>query len=186
MARLTNLDSVLTYQVNVTASGTPEQLLAKIRGTTISFTHVGGTPHDTISDSGSGFLLAGFEVGDAITVSGSGSNDGTYTIESVVAGTITVTTGNLTTEVAGATVKITAPKALDDGIEVIIKGKSSNTGTITLSGTSARAVSGGGGGFTLGAGQAVGLQVSTTSKIWIDASVTAEGVEVLLERSNRQ
>lgn len=67
---------------------------------------------DTITDSGNGFLTAGFEVGDVITIAGSGSNDGVYTIKTVTAGTITVAeTDDLATEAAGASVTITRPGA---------------------------------------------------------------------------
>lgn len=67
---------------------------------TISFgdgTGTGGL--DQILDSGSG--LAGFTVGDYITVTGSTSNDGTYKILSVAAGAIEIAAGSLTTEAAG-------------------------------------------------------------------------------------
>jgi hypothetical protein len=66
--------------------------------TTISF-----TADHTISDSASGFLTAGFEAGDVIYVdTNSDTNDGTFTISAVTAGTITTTTGSthVTTESA--------------------------------------------------------------------------------------
>ena len=67
---------------------------------------------DTITDSGSGFLTAGFKAGDLIIVSGSTSNNGTYAIDSVVAGTITLISGNnLVFEAAGPTVNIDAVNA---------------------------------------------------------------------------
>lgn len=82
---------------------------ATITGTTLAF--VDSNP-DTITDSGSGFVTAQFRQGQSITVSGSGSNNGTYTIESVVAGTITLITGDtLVAEPAGATVTITTATA---------------------------------------------------------------------------
>ncbi len=60
---------------------------------------------DTITDSGNGFGV--FTAGMIITVSGSTSNDGTYTIASVTAGTITLVDGDtLTTESAGANVTV--------------------------------------------------------------------------------
>jgi len=62
---------------------------AKLTATTIAFV-VSGSP-DTITDSGNNFLAAGFAADQSITVSSaSGTNDGTYTIQSVVAGTITL------------------------------------------------------------------------------------------------
>ena len=79
-----------------------------INAITIAFNDNGASP-DTITDSGNGFLTAGFVVGDKITVSGSTSNDGDYTIAEIVAGTITlVSTDELTTEVAGDSVTIVA------------------------------------------------------------------------------
>lgn len=74
--------------------------------TTIAF--VDSNP-DTITDSGNGFVTAGFQAGQTITVSGSTSNNNTFTIASVVAGTITLVAGDsLTAESAGATVTIAA------------------------------------------------------------------------------
>lgn len=79
-------------------------------GTTIAF--VNSNP-DTITDSGNGFVTAGFEAGDVITVSGAtnGGNNSTFTIATVVAGTITLTgAASLTAESAGASVTITAAR----------------------------------------------------------------------------
>src|SRR3990167_7510331 len=106
--RQQNLPVPFTFQFNVTTSGTPEQLQVKRRAATIAFNE-NTADADTITDSANGFLTAGFQPGDEITVSGSTSNDGTYTIASVIAGTITLLDRNdLTTEAAGATVKIVA------------------------------------------------------------------------------
>lgn len=62
---------------------------------------------DTITDADSNFINDGFAAGQVITVSGSTSNDGTYTIDTVDAGTITlIATDTLTAEGVGATVTI--------------------------------------------------------------------------------
>jgi hypothetical protein len=72
---------------------------------TIAFVDSGDTSEDTITDSGSGFVTAGFVVGDTITVEGTTSNDGSYVLTGVAAGTLSVATGSLTTEAAvGGTV----------------------------------------------------------------------------------
>jgi len=77
-----------------------------VTGTTYSFTSE-PSGNDTISDTGSGFVTAGFAVGDEIVVSGSTSNDGTYTITAVAAGVITLADDDtLTNEAAGDTVII--------------------------------------------------------------------------------
>lgn len=75
-----------------------------ITASTIAF--VDSNP-DTITDSGNGFLAAGFRAGQTIVVSGSASNDGSYTLTGVAAGTLTLASGDsLTTEGAGASVTI--------------------------------------------------------------------------------
>lgn len=53
-----------------------------------------GTSSATITDSGSGFVTAGFKAGQTLIVEGSTSNDGQYTILTVVAGTITLKVGD--------------------------------------------------------------------------------------------
>ncbi len=75
---------------------------------TISFTFNSGA-NDTINDSASGFITAGFAAGDTIAVSGAGtaSNNIGATIISTTAGTITIGPNLLTNETAGATVTIT-------------------------------------------------------------------------------
>lgn len=75
-----------------------------IRATTISFTGPA-----TISDSGNGFVTAGFVQAQKIIVTGSDSNDNTYTIATggVAAGALTTTgTPNTTNESAGDLVTI--------------------------------------------------------------------------------
>ena len=100
-----------------------------ITAITIAFVD-GGGGNDTITDSGSGFVTAGFKAGGLITVSGSTSNDGDYSIVSVIPGTITVNTGLLTAEGAGdnVTIFVAAPGQLlagffgwnfTDGIDVV-------------------------------------------------------------------
>lgn len=78
----------------------------KMTAATIAF--VDSNP-DTITDAGAGFVTAGFKAGDTVIVTGSVSNDGTYTIDAggVAAGTLTlIATDTLTGELAGATVTL--------------------------------------------------------------------------------
>jgi hypothetical protein len=178
-----NLPVPFTFQFNVTTSGTPERLQVKRRATTIAFAE-NTADADTITDSASGFLTAGFQSGDQITVAGSASNNGTYTIATVVAGTITLLARNdLTTEAAGATVTLTAPKVVPDGISLNIKAKSANTGNITIGYSSATALNTGTGWISLDDNESIGIQISSTDSIWLDATVTGEGVEVWFEKN---
>lgn len=181
--RLTNLQVPFTFQFNITASGTPEQLTVKRRAATIAFNE-NTESADTITDSGNGFLTAGFQAGDQITVSGSASNDGTYVIASVTAGTITLLARNdLATEAAGATVQIVAPKTVPDGVAVTVKAKNANTGVIHISDSTEKALNTSGGSYTLRNNESIGLQVENINQIWLDTTVSAEGVEVIYEKS---
>lgn len=77
-----------------------------ITANTISFAD---TDPDTILDSGNGFIIAGFRDG-LITINGSASNDGSYTIDTagVAAGVLTLVGGDsLTPEGAGNLITIT-------------------------------------------------------------------------------
>src|SRR3990167_1630159 len=181
--RLTNLATPFVFRFSVTTSGTPERLTVKLRAGTIAFNE-NTESADTITDSGNGFLVAGFQAGDQITVSGSASNDGTYTVAAVVAGTITLLARNdLATEVAGATVTITAPKTVPDGISVNIKAKNANTGNIAVGYSSVAALNTGTGWMSLDNNESIGLQVDNIDRIWLDATVSGEGVEVWFEKA---
>lgn len=83
---------------------------ARIQGTTLAF--VDSNP-DTITDSGNGFVTAGFAADDLIVVTGSTNNDGTYTIDTggVAAGTLTLIAGD-TLVVEGASANIIIQEAL--------------------------------------------------------------------------
>lgn len=61
----------------------------------------GGSGEDTITTVAGDFVSAGFKTGDILVVTDTDSNDGNMTIVSVVAKTITLATGIVTTEAAG-------------------------------------------------------------------------------------
>ena len=82
-----------------------EDMQVFIDGTTIAFVD-GGGGSDTITDSGSGFVTAGFEATDKIRVIGSASNDGDYQLTGASAGTLTMATALLTAETASESVTI--------------------------------------------------------------------------------
>ena len=85
-------------------------LAANYTAATIAF--VNSNP-DTITDSANGFVTAGFAKGQTITVSGSASNNGTYLVTTVAAGTLTLASKEtLVVEGAGASVTIKAPVAI--------------------------------------------------------------------------
>ena len=82
-----------------------EDTSARISGTTIAFVDGGGSS-DTITDSGNGFVTAGFAATDKIRVIGSASNDGDYQLTNAAAGTLTVATGSFTAETAAESITI--------------------------------------------------------------------------------
>ena len=63
----------------VTTAGTPVRLSPYQVATTIAFTRNTGGTEDTITDSASGFLVAGFQVGDFVTIAGTTNNNTTTT-----------------------------------------------------------------------------------------------------------
>ena len=105
-----------------------------MRATTIAFVD-GGAGADTITDSGSGFVTANMAVG-SITVAGSTSNDGTYAVTVVAAGTLTLATGVLTAEAAGDNVSITMhPVTANGNTQVDTAEKKFGTGAGLFDGT---------------------------------------------------
>lgn len=73
---------------------------------------------DTITDSGNGFVAAGFRDGARICISGAANagNNGNKTIDTVAAGTLTLIAGDtLTAEGAGADITIVQPISLYAG-----------------------------------------------------------------------
>jgi len=82
-----------------------EDMQVFISGTGIAFVDGGGSS-DTITDTGSGFVTAGFGTTDKIRVIGSASNDGDYQLTNAAAGTLTMATGLLTAETASESVTI--------------------------------------------------------------------------------
>ncbi len=183
MARMSNLPVPFTFKMLVTAAGTPERLGPKLRSTGIAFVEAGENANDTITDTGNNFLKSGFEPGDQLIVTGTsgGTNDGTYQIKSVVAGTITLAGRNdVTAEAAGATINLRANKTVPDGIRVVVKGKTGNTGQIYVADTSVKAAAGVG-AFELDAVESVKLQLNELQQLWVDAGTSADGVEVIYE-----
>ena len=82
---------------------------AKITGTDIAFVD-GGAGTDSITQTAAEFLDNNYESGDKLHISGSTSNDQTINMGTVVAGSITLPTGSLVEETAGASVTLTIEK----------------------------------------------------------------------------
>lgn len=78
------------------------------------------------------------------------------------------------------------PEQLDnievgEGCFITIKAKESNTGKITVGNTSAKALSSGVDHFSLKANESVRLKIKNLEEVWIDTTVSGEGIEWILE-----
>lgn len=121
------LDELITWSkhaITVIGVAAPTRMSQRARiasktRTTGSLTTIAFPTATTITDSASGFLTAGFEVGQTIYIDATdATNDGAATITGVTAGTITCSASTFTVQtaaVAGATVIVTY---LDHLIEV--------------------------------------------------------------------
>lgn len=85
---------------------------------------------------------------------------------------------NVTT--SGTPVQLTAT-IVPDGVSVVVKAKKGNTGDITVGGSSADALNSGTTFFRLQPEQSISYQVGNADQIWIDSTVSGEGVECTLE-----
>lgn len=70
------------------------------------------------------------------------------------------------------------------GASLVIQGLRTNTGVITVGYSSSSALNSGTSHTTLLANQAKGFQVENANAIWIDATVSGEGVEIFCESNN--
>lgn len=87
---------------------------------TVEATNLSITDVNEITSAAANFETLGFEVGDEIVITGftDGANNGTFIIETVAAGVMTVTVDTLVVEAAGDTVEITTSKeVLTAGVE---------------------------------------------------------------------
>ena len=109
---------VLGWKVNVTTAFAANTVYTPVDGSTIAFVQDGGA--DTITDSADGFVTAGFEAGDVITVAGATSPHGAgIAIVSVAAGTLTLGDDVLAAAepgIDGVSLTVTSTAAMQVGI----------------------------------------------------------------------
>jgi hypothetical protein len=67
-----------------------------------------------------------------------------------------------------------------NGETLVVKAKATNTGIITVGYSSATALNSGSGHFKLAAGEAIEIAVDYSQQVWIDATVSGEGVEGII------
>lgn len=99
-----DINGVIPFSGEIVLNGQPATFNVHMTATTIAI--VDSDP-DTITDSGSGFVTAGFVAGQTLIIEGSTADDGVYLIDTVAAGTITLTTAaSVTGETAGASITL--------------------------------------------------------------------------------
>jgi len=90
-------------------------------------------------------------------------------------------TGQQNVTTSGTPVQLT-DLVIPAGILILIKAKNGNTGTVTIGNSSANALNTGIAFFALAAGQSVLLQLQNLNRIWIDSTVSGNGIEYLFEQ----
>lgn len=105
----------------------------------------GGSGDDTLTDSGNGFLTAGFGVGDSVLVlgftGGMAGIVGPFTVKEAAAGTLTFETGQLADDEAGESVTLVGLKGgslkdiFKDGVLEIYSGTQPATADAAKTGT---------------------------------------------------
>lgn len=113
-------------------------------GSTINFVD-GGASADTITDSASGFVTAGFQNGDLVTVSGAttAANNIQYEIVTVAAGTLTLATDTINTAEVGINgIKFAGVSGKLASVGVNILNAVSHVGDIRLDGVNINVTSG--------------------------------------------
>lgn len=130
---------------------------------------VNGSP-DSFTDSGNGFLTAGFQTGDTILALGftTLANNGVFTISSAAAGTLQISETTVTNEGAGSNRTLCVIKGgslkdiFKDGTLKIYSGSQPSDADQAVSGTLLVSITLGSGAFAYGAA-AYGLEFGTAS-----------------------
>lgn len=85
-----NKNEIFSGQISIIIGGSHILFDTHISGTTLSFTAGGAGVSATATDSGSGFVTAGFEVGQTVIITGVGVSTAIYAkVKTVAAGTLT-------------------------------------------------------------------------------------------------
>jgi hypothetical protein len=89
-------------------------------------------------------------------------------------------TGQQVVTTAGTPVQLTDFRIGED-CHLVVKAKKTNTGLIGIGYSSATALLTNADYFSLEAGESVSLRIDSPVKVWIDASVSGEGIEYITE-----
>lgn len=99
-------NGIFSFSAEFTVGGYVATFVAHKTGTGIALVSDAGSGA-TITDTDSEFVTKGFKAGDTLIIEGSTADDGQYIIESVAAGTLTLTSDfDLTGETAGESITL--------------------------------------------------------------------------------
>ena len=144
-------------------TGKVAEITALLSGTGIAFID-GGDGNDKITDTGNGFLAAGFKAGDLLRVIGSQNNNKVVEILSVTAAEMEVASGSLTAAAAGAQVCLAAARGgsardlFDFGVICLYSGAKPSSADDAETGTLLAVLTNNGEVFTPGVKDAAGLR----------------------------
>jgi hypothetical protein len=93
----------------------------------------------------------------------------------------TFITGQKNVTTSGTPVQL-GKNPVPDGIALVIKAKVGNAGNITIGYSSVSALNTGSDFFSLTAGQSLAVDVDNLNDIWLDCTVSGDGVEYVFER----
>lgn len=124
----------------------------------------------TITDSGNGFITAGFQAGRVIRVVGSASNDGSFMIKKVSAGTLELDTQtDLSAEAAGTVNQLYEVVSV---LDLVISFPGANAGAGFVGGSGVSSAN----GLEIAAGGAVSVGMGDLSKVFIDVASSNDDV----------
>lgn len=82
---------------------------------------------------------------------------------------------------SGTPEQLNASYGVQRGQQVVVKAKLANTGTITVGPSSADALNSSASHFKLRANESLTLSIGNLNEVYIDATVSGEGVEIIFE-----
>lgn len=104
-------NDLYSFSGEITCGGLICEYTHHLTTDTVGFVAGSSGVKDIVTDSGDGFVEAGFRPGDTLIVHNSASNSGYYIIKEVAAGEITLESeGDLTTETASALIELDSGK----------------------------------------------------------------------------
>lgn len=141
-----------------------------ISANTIAYVPAAEPVGPTITDTGNGFIDAGFKAGTAIRVVGSASNDGAFLITTVTAGTLELDgSTDLIVEAAGTTNQIYKVFSM---LSLVVIASKSNAGVVYIGASGVSSAN----GAEISPGLSSTIGIRDLSKVFVDVATTNDDV----------